>query len=124
MAYLGEDGGFIELSTPPDNVLLEEDSTLVMVNGEELSLVQPCIRRGEQYAVSNDDAEMLMRRLGRMRDTRPVPREVEPLNPPSPRSATPALRAEWRTRAKPRLWRYIVVHHSATTTGSAATSTL
>jgi hypothetical protein len=121
LAYVGEDEGFIELCTPPDNVLLEEDSTLVMVNGERLSLVQPCIRRGEQFAVSNGDATMLMHRLGRMRETRPVAREVEALDPAALRPATPAMRAEWRTRAKPRPWRYIVVHHTATATGSAAT---
>ena len=118
--YRGEEAGFIELSTPPDNVMLVQDSTRALVNGRELDMDNPCIRRGEEFVVTSADAEKVTRALARIRAIRAKQR---PLIAPvvRPRARRPAvLIPAWRPQARARNWRYIVIHHSATKSGSSA----
>ena len=49
--YRGETGGYIELSAPPDNVVLIHDSRQALVNGRAVSMERPCLLRGAEYVV-------------------------------------------------------------------------
>jgi len=118
LGYHGVGDGFIELSAPPDNVMLVADSRRALVNGRTVSMEQPCLRRGEQYVLSTADARRVSVTLASMRSSRVEP---EPLPDPlvTPHRA-PLLPAHLRPAAAPRPWRYIVIHHMAAAEGSAA----
>lgn len=118
--YLGEADGCIEISTPPDYIMLVRDSRTAVVNGEHLALGQPCLMRGSDYVVSAGDADLVSSTLATLRSRRGP---TEPMPPPSaPPKAIPAsgLPAEWQPHATPRDWRAIVVHHAAVKSGDAA----
>src|SRR5512147_228886 len=59
LEYFGESRGGIEMSSPPDYIMLIPDSQKVVVNGERMSLVLPCLQRGTDYVVSAGDAETI-----------------------------------------------------------------
>jgi len=120
--YLGDNAGYVEMSRRPDSVLFTRDSSQAWVNGQLIDLVRPLMRRGDDYVLADHDADLVRRRLGELRvasrDTAP------PVGPeivfPAPRPSV-ALPAAWRAHAPARAWRYIVIHHTASTSGSAAT---
>lgn len=117
--YLGDADGYIELSTAPDYVMLVRDSRSALVNGERLSMGQPCVRRGNDYVVSAGDAEMVTSKLVSLRSGRqpalPLPLTM---SAPAPSSGLPA---EWQPRAgaETRDWHAIVIHHAAMRAGNA-----
>ena len=121
--YHGEGSGYIELSAPPDHVMLVRDSRRALVNGAEVSMRHPCIRRGRQFVLTSADANLLARHLDEIRHTR-----VEEAAPPAPTPVTAPrdprannLPFAWRPdpSVAERDWRYIVIHHSATPRGAA-----
>ena len=118
--YRGEGGGYIELSAPPDAVMLVRDSRRAVVNGETVDMASPCMVRGEDFILAHEDAVTLTRTLNELRSIRYEP---EPVVVP-PRRAPPRadLREAWRpARAvRARRWRYLVIHHMASPKGSAA----
>jgi hypothetical protein len=123
LAYHGDTGGCIEMSAPPDHVMLVRDSRRALVNGEPVALDQPCMRRGGGYVVAASDAELLRIELCHIRATRaPVQRVSKPGPPPQVHAAMTGLPPEWRpdAGAEPRDWRYIVVHHTATESSDAS----
>ena len=119
--YRGDRGSFIELSNTPDSVLFTVDRREVLVNGREVQLGYPCMRRGDEFVVATRDADEVRRTLGEMRlayaRSRPDPLPVVVAPPPR---AADDLSREWLPQAAPRAWRYIVIHHMAAPTGSAA----
>ena len=54
--YHGEREGYIELSAFPDHVMLVRDSRRAWVNRREVSMDDPCIRRGEDWRRANRSA--------------------------------------------------------------------
>ena len=117
LGYHGGEG-FIELSTPPDNVMLVADSRRALVNGRTVSMREPCLLRGDEYVVTTSDAALVRTALQRMRSTR-----VEPEPLPNPHVEAPpsaSLPVHLRPAAPARPWRYIVIHHMAAQVGSAA----
>ncbi len=118
--YRGEEEGYIELSAPPDAVMLVRDSRRAVVNGEPVALENPCMVRGEEFILDPQDAAKLTRTLNELRSSRNEPEPlVVPPRPAPPRSGLPAA---WRPPqgVKVRKWRYIVIHHMAAPRGSAA----
>jgi len=120
--YLGEADGFIEMSTAPDYVVLTRDSRSVLVNGEKLSLEQPCMRRGTDYVVSAGDAELVTSKLTSLRSGRRPAAEPLPLTLTIPAAAPSGLPQAWRPHAgvEQRDWHAIVIHHAAVRSGGAA----
>jgi len=120
--YLGDADGYIELSTPPDHIMLIRDSRSALINGERLSLGDPCLRRGSEYVVSEDDARLVKSTLTSQRSRRdPTPATPKPLRILPEKLPPTGLPAAWRPRAgvSPRDWRTIVIHHTAAPRGSA-----
>ncbi|MFQ5843997.1 MAG: peptidoglycan recognition family protein [Planctomycetota bacterium] len=118
MVYAQDPRGFVELRLGPDAVVLVPESRRVMVNGESLRLTDPCMRMGDGYAVRARDAELLR---GRIRSER-LRREPAPAAPATPRRpGRKPLPASWAPAAPERRWRHIVIHHSASDRGNAAT---
>jgi hypothetical protein len=118
--YRGEDSGYIELSAPPDSVMLIRDSRRAVVNGETVDLRSPCMVRGEDFVLAPEDAAKLNRTLNELRSSR---HEPEPLVvPPRPAPPRVGLPVAWRPPhgVRVRKWRYIVIHHMAAPRGSAA----
>ncbi len=128
LAYRGDAPGYIELSAPPDHVMLVRDSTRVLVNGHSYALGYPCVRRGEEYVITRGDADRVRQLLGRARVTRAAAESESVRTVPRPPSLTirprssARLPAAWRPNSgvRPRSWRYIVIHHMASSHGSAA----
>jgi hypothetical protein len=116
--YRGEEGGYIELSAPPDNVVLVHDSRRALVNGRTVSMERPCQLRGAEYVVSSADADRVTRALLEIRAGRGSPPVAERA-PSRAASAPPILRAAWRPSAPSRPWKYIVIHHMASERGCA-----
>jgi len=116
LEYYGESRGGIEMSAPPDYIMLIPDSRNAVVNGERMSLAQTCLRRGSDYVVSAGDAEGITAKLATLRSGRaPSARPVvggtggdRPLRPTG-------LPQEWQpnTATAPRDWQAIVIHHAA-----------
>ncbi|MHC4547887.1 MAG: peptidoglycan recognition protein family protein [Planctomycetota bacterium] len=119
--YHGEGGGYIELSAPPDNVMLVHDSRRALVNGEPVSMRQPCMLRGAEFILSSEDAAALRRTLGALRTRRRKPEPLPAWKLPQP-PPTRGLPAAWRPPKGVRVrdWRYIVIHHMVAAQGSAA----
>lgn len=117
--YRGEQSGYIELSDPPDNIVLVEGGRRALVNGQSVPLEAPCQLRGSEYVMASADAAKVSRTLEAIRSRREAAR---PAPRPEPRVArsTPYLRAEWRPPVKARPWTHIVIHHSAAERGDAA----
>jgi hypothetical protein len=119
--YRGEDAGYIELSAPPDAVMLVRDSRRAVVNGETVDMQNPCMVRGEDFILAPEDAAKLTRTLNELRSSRyePAPLAV-PARPAPTRSVV--LPDAWRppSNVRERAWRYIVIHHMAAPKGSAA----
>ncbi len=114
LEYFGESRGGIEMTSPPDYIMLIPDSRNAVVNGERISLVQPCLMRGTDYVVSAGDAEAITAKLSSLRCGRaPAPSLAVATRGDRPRSM--ALPQEWRpsTAAVPRDWQAIVIHHAA-----------
>jgi hypothetical protein len=97
--------------------MLIPDSRSAVVNGQRMSLVQPCLTRGTDYVVSAGDAEAITAKLVSLRGGR------APVAPPivvQPRAAAPSgLPQDWRPAAAPRDWQAIVIHHAAMKSGDA-----
>jgi len=123
LAYRGDGPGYIELSAPPDHVMLVRDSTRVLVNGSSYALDHPCVRRGQEYVITRGDADRVRSLLGVARTSRVADgTDRVRVIPPPPRSApSSGLPAAWRPRSDVRVrpWRYIVIHHMASSRGSA-----
>jgi len=122
LQYLGDSDGYIELSTPPDHIMLIRDSRSALINGERLSLGDPCMRRGSEYVVSEPDAELVKSTLTSQRAGREPPSSTpKPLRISFENLPPAGLPAAWRPRAgvTPRDWRAIVIHHTAAPRGSA-----
>lgn len=119
--YRGEDAGYIELSAPPDAVMLVRDSRRAVVNGETVDMQSPCMVRGEDFILAPEDAATLTRRLNELRASRhePVPFVVPSRSVPVRPDVLPDA---WRPphNVRMRAWRYIVIHHMAAPRGSAA----
>lgn len=122
LLYVGEGSGFIELSAPPDQLLLVKDSTRAWVNGRKLSMEYPCMRRGEEYVIYHSDAAKVSKTLNVIRSERHV--DAPPAVARTPKRPAPVgdFPAAWRPQAgvKIRPWRWIVIHHMASEKGSAA----
>ncbi|MHC4971148.1 MAG: peptidoglycan recognition protein family protein [Planctomycetota bacterium] len=115
--YRGEGAGYIELSAPPDAVMLVRDSRRAVVNGETVDLHSPCMVRGEDFILAPEDAAKLTRTLNELRSSRHEPEPlVVPARPSPPRTGLPVA---WRPPVSARKWRYIVIHHMASARGSA-----
>jgi hypothetical protein len=119
--YRGEASGYIELSAPPDAVMLVRDSRRAVVNNKRIDMRSPCMVRGEDFILDPEDAATLTRTLNELRSSRYEP---EPLVVPArPVPARPAAFPDaWRPPrgVHPRKWTYIVIHHMAAPKGSAA----
>jgi hypothetical protein len=120
--YLGEAEGYIEMAAPPDHVVFTRDSRNALVNGKKLALGRPCLRRGTEFVVSASDADLVCTTLAGQRsgrDLTPLPGSVGSLPPEriSPSGLPPEFRPA--SGARPRAWRWIVVHHAAMEEGSA-----
>jgi len=123
LQYRGEESGLIELSAPPNHVMFVEDSRRVLINATHVSMIDPCMRRGNDYILTADDAELVRRRYQELRTAqlppaappRPLPLAITPV----PASGLPLA---WRPApgVSVRAWQYIVIHHEASATGSAA----
>lgn len=121
LEYFGESRGGIEMSAPPDYVMLIPDSRNAVVNGERLALVQPCLLRGTDYVVSAGDADVLTTKLASLRSGR-ARAEPPPAAPGAERPVGPTgLPREWQPNAAaaPRDWQAIVIHHAAMPSGDA-----
>jgi hypothetical protein len=116
--YRGEAGGYIELSAPPDNVVLIHDSRQALVNGRSISMDRPCQLRGAEYVVAHVDAERVTRALLEIRASR-GPQSGAEAKPRQPWPAPSTLRPAWRPSAPARPWKYIVIHHMASERGCA-----
>jgi len=122
--YRGEAAGFIELSAPPDHVMFVRDSRQAIVNGDSLAMNYPCMRRGDDYVLTADDADRVRDRLFEARATRrpdpgpAVAPRTAPAAPAPPPTLSPRLRPD--PGARPRHWKFVVIHHAATPRGSAA----
>lgn len=116
--YRGEAGGYIELSAPPDNVVLIHDSREARVNGRTVSLECPCQLRGAEYVVTSADAARVSRVLLDIRSSRGLRPESE-ARPPALGISPGPIRAAWMPSAPSRPWKYIVIHHMAADRGSA-----
>ncbi len=121
LEYFGESRGGIEMAAPPDYIMLIPDSQKAVVNGERMSLVQPCLQRGSDYVVSAGDADVITAKLASLRSGRApstpsvvVAAGARPLRPSG-------LPQEWRpsTAVLPRDWHAIVIHHAAVRSGDA-----
>jgi hypothetical protein len=120
--YVRDDGGFIEMSAPPDYVVLAENSHSATVSGRRLSLGQPCLRRGSDYVLAAADADLVSATLATVRAGRaPAPPRTPRVAPEAiPPSGLPAeLRPAAGVSVRP--WRAIVIHHAAVRSGSAGT---
>jgi len=115
--YRGDRAGFVELSYPPDSVVLVPGETTARVNGRPVSMDRPMIRMGDGYALSGRDAAKLEGALGDARRSRPAPVVRTPVPAPSKRVDFPAA---WVPRAAERRWGWIIVHHSDAFAGNAA----
>lgn len=122
LEYYGESRGGIEMSAPPDYIMLIPDSRNAVVNGERMSLVQACLSRGSEYVVSAGDAEGIAAKLaslrsGRAPSARPV---VVGTGGERPLRST-GLPQEWQpnTATATRDWQAIVIHHAAVKSGDA-----
>jgi len=122
--YVTDHGGLIELSAPPDHVMLVEESTQALVNGEKVDMGHPCIRRGEEFVLRAEDAERLTSLLAQLRDRRKkdeAKTEIEPQEAATPKPRRLPLPPEWEPEAGlERPWRYIVIHHQAAPKGNAS----
>jgi len=120
--YRGDEqsAGVIELSAPPDHVMLVQDSTRALVNGTSVTMDYPCMRRGADYVLTLTDAGKLQRTLNRIRSRRGPPRALPPMT--IPKASPSGLPAAWRPGpgVPVRDWRSIVIHHTASRRGSAA----
>ncbi|MHC4135068.1 MAG: peptidoglycan recognition protein family protein [Planctomycetota bacterium] len=118
--YRGEGAGYIELSAPPDAVMLVRDSRRALVNGETVDMASPCMVRGEDFILAPEDAATLRRTLNELRSIRHEPEPV--VVPARPAPAHAGLPQAWRPPrgVRERRWRYIVIHHMASPKGSAA----
>jgi N-acetylmuramoyl-L-alanine amidase len=134
-----DDTGKLVLSAPADGgeILLFTGTTVVTVNGAALTTSAPVELRGGEAWLSRDDAaaiESMWSSASAIDLTPWTPPVVRPLTLP-PASMGPstvpggrasyaeqATAAEIRAWSVPlrRSWRYIVIHHSATDSGSAA----
>jgi hypothetical protein len=121
LVYLGDNAGYVELSRRPDSVLFTRDSCQAWVNGQLLDLMRPLMRRGDEYVLADQDADLVRRRLGEMRVASRsfAPHAGPEIVFPAPRASV-TLPAAWRPQAAPRPWRYIVIHHMASASGSAS----
>jgi hypothetical protein len=118
--YLGEADGFIEMSTAPDYVMLARDSRNAVINGEQVAMGQPCLRRGNDYVVSAGDAELVSTKLTSLRSGRRPVEAISLVIEPSGAHSS-GLPVEWQPRAgaKVRDWQAIVIHHAAMPSGDA-----
>jgi len=118
--YRGEGRGFIELSAPPDAVMLVRDSRRALVNRVPVDMANPCMVRGEDFILASEDAATLRRTLDELRSVRYEPEPV--VIPPRPTPPRVGLPVAWRPPygVPVRRWRYIVIHHMAAPRGSAA----
>ncbi|MHC4957102.1 MAG: peptidoglycan recognition protein family protein [Planctomycetota bacterium] len=117
--YIGERGGLIELAAPPDHVMLVEESRRALVNGKPVAMGHPCLRHGDEYALRVADADRVSSELGAQRVARDQAEQAR-AKPKPLRIAEPPLPAAWMPAARPRPWRYIVIHHQAAPKGSAS----
>ncbi len=120
LEYFGESRGGIEMSAAPDFVMLIPDSRNAVVNGERLSLVQPCFLRGSDYVVSAGDADVLTAKLASLRSGR-APAPPPPAEEKAGEIRATGLPREWQpsAAASPRDWQAIVIHHAAFQSGDA-----
>ncbi len=119
LEYFGESRGGIEMTTPPDYIMLIPDSRNAVVNGERLSLVQPCLMRGTDYVVSAGDAETITARLTSFRSGR-APAPPLAVAPRGDRPRSVGLPLEWRPSTQSsRDWQAIVIHHAAMPSANA-----
>jgi hypothetical protein len=133
-----DDTGKLVLTAPADGgeILLFTDTTVVTVNGATLTTSTPVELRGGEAWLTRDDAAAIesMWNSASVGELPPwTPPVVRPLWVPSPGATTTvpggrtsysdqATASEVRSWSVPlrRAWRYIVIHHSATDSGSAS----
>lgn len=116
LSYCGERGGIVELSLPPDSVVLVPGDRMARVNGRPVAMDHAIVRLGDEYALHAGDARKIERMLGDTRRSRPSPSIAPPSPAPLPRDPLPG---SWLPRAPERRWTHIIVHHSATPSGNA-----
>jgi N-acetylmuramoyl-L-alanine amidase len=116
LSYCGDRAGIVELSLPPDSVVLVSGDRIARVNGRPVPMDHAIIRLGDEYALHADDAGKIRRALGSARRSRPSPSIAPPSPAPLPRDPLPG---GWLPRAPERRWTHIIIHHSATPSGSA-----
>lgn len=115
--YRIQGGGIIELRRTPDNVIFVPESRSARINGTLVKMDRPIMRRGSGYILTGSDAVLVSRTLKTYRAERKASARPTPA-PEQPR--TTVLPYSWRPRARARDWRAIVVHHTASGAGSAA----
>ncbi|MDH3590407.1 MAG: peptidoglycan recognition protein family protein [Planctomycetota bacterium] len=125
--YEGERDGTIKMTMPPDHVMLVPDSTRAVINGRDISMSRPLMWRGVDYVLSDLDAALVRRTLHEARSAR-TSSAPPPLVITRPRPQTVAteritgLPSRWRPRSDARrvAWKHIIVHHTASPRGAAA----
>ena len=117
LAYHRGRGGIVELCYPPDAVVLVPGERSARVNGRELVMSQPLIQIGEELALAGRDGELLRVALRESRRARPTRAPAPAVPPSAPRADFPPA---WLPRAAERPWSYVILHHTATSSGSAA----
>jgi len=119
--YVGEGDGMLELSTPPDNVLLVLDSRRALVNGQHVAMNSPCVRRGSDVVLTTHDAAKVRQLLADLRAARYQTTLESIPEPPTPtRRVKSSLIPSIQPRVPARHWRYIVIHHAVVEEGSAS----
>ncbi len=115
-----------------DSIQIFPDTTVVTVRGARLPVEEAPGRSGDDALLSAEAAAEIEAAWERSRSRAqvwvPVPLPPRPHRGPGgsvtvrsgPEDATPQEREAWSVRVPRRAWQYIVIHHSATDSGSAA----
>ena len=110
------------LTRGPDRIELQTGLTGLSANGRDVVMAAPTIREAGVLLVPVSARRLIEQELGQ-----PAPGEAPKLDPivtpPPPAPSLPAVGpGPWDppARVRPRAWQYVVIHHSATTAGDAA----
>lgn len=108
----------IVLEGEPGRVVLYPGTTVVLVNGARIPGTGKVGRWGGEFTVKRTDAKRISTALAADAD-RARPGRPGPSTGRSDKSGSAAPDPKWDVKLR-RTWRYIVLHHSGTDSGSAA----
>jgi len=114
----------VVLSGVPGRVVLYPGTSVALVNGVRLTGMSRVVRSGSDFTLERSDAARIGAALAVHPAAAPAHRTRYPAPEPALTPATGTLRTAtgdpaWDVKIT-RRWRFIVIHHSATTAGSAA----